>query len=1253
MSRLQHTHTRLGAGLMATVTGGVGMFTSLQPAFADAPNELPQPQSQQNNQQPVPTTTEVASPGSSISTALGGEAGIQFSGARLGQPQVSANTTVAPRPQTAIAVEAAPTTVQFANESPVLAQSSATDLAQPATAETSEPAESSSAVESIPTSMVNAEQVQILTPTVGSVLDVPAATVILQYPSGAAVQLRVNDAVVNPELIGRTETNAESGLVTETWYGVSLKAGDNQITVNAQGDETALAAVAVQVRGTPTELTVGTREGEVAADGRSTVTIQGELLDENGNRSSWDATVTLTTSDGEFVGADYAPDTPGFQVQAQNGYFTAELQSSLEAHLVQLRATSNGLTAFGQVQFVTQQRPTLISGVVDLRFGARGTDFYSSYRDFLPADGDNRYALDVDAAVFATGSVGEWLFTGAYNSDRPLNEDCAGNVSLFRQDSSCDNKYPVYGDDSQRDVVAPSIDNLYLRLERTSPVPGAGTDYVMWGDFNTEEFSTASQLFTATNRQLHGFKLNYNLGDLAVTGFYGNNVEGFQRDTVAPDGTSGNYFLSRRLIVPGSESVFIELEELDRPGTVIERQQVFRGSDYEIDYDRGTILFRDAILRTAVGDFGQVLVRRIVATYQYESQGEDTNIIGGRLQYNLDRTLNQESWLGASYLREDQGNREFELIGADAQISLGETGRLIAEYAYSSSDFDLSSPVSGSAYRVELDGQLTDWLQGRAYYRHTDPGFSNQATTSFTPGQTRYGAQLNARISADTSLRVQFDQENNEGIAPRPLLTLTDLLSPGSSPLPGSRVDNSLTTYSVGLSQRLGDSTFDLDWIHRDRTDRAAIDRLTATSDQIRTRLSTNIGNNATVYAQNELNLSSDTDPLYPNRTLFGMNWQLMPGISLGVNQVFFGDGGLNYRDSITTVDLSGEYALGEDTTIHGRFSVIEGQQIGGAIGFDQGFTLAPGLRLDLGYEHVFNNLYGSTAAGATFAQPFAVGSGASALQLTSGDSFSIGLAYTDNPDYQANARLEHRTSSQGSNTVFTASALGRLTPAVTALFNYEWASAANQGLEGLDGSSTLKLGLAYRDPNDDRFNALLRYEHRINPSSLPTNVLFGSDINSEEHLLSAEAIYAPNWQWELYGKYAFRSSSTSIGGAVGDVIVDEFSSTNTVHLAQMRATYRFGYAWDLTGEARWLTTGSYSEFGGALELGHYVTPDLRLYGGYSFGGAYDRDFSGSDRSASGPYIGITAKLNNLFDGFGSRPDVQPVVETEASDEEI
>ena len=51
--------------------------------------------------------------------------------------------------------------------------------------------------------------------------------------------------------------------------------------------------------------------------------------------------------------------------------------------------------------------------------------------------------------------------------------------------------------------------------------------------------------------------------------------------------------------------------------------------DYEIDYDRGTLLFHQPVARTDVAPDGTVLVRRIVVTYQYETGGSGTNVYGG------------------------------------------------------------------------------------------------------------------------------------------------------------------------------------------------------------------------------------------------------------------------------------------------------------------------------------------------------------------------------------------------------------------------------------------------------------------------------------------------------------------------------------------------------------------------------------------------------------------------------------------------
>ncbi|HBY80622.1 MAG TPA: hypothetical protein DEG47_27235, partial [Cyanobacteria bacterium UBA11148] len=319
------------------------------------------------------------------------------------------------------------------------------------------------------------------------------------------------------------------------------------------------------------------------------------------------------------------------------------------------------------------------------------------------------------------------------------------------------------------------------------------------------------------------------------------------------------------------------------------------------------------------------------------------------------------------------------------------------------------------------------------------------------------------------------------------------------------------------------------------------------------------------------------------------------------------------------------------------------------AIGLNHRWVVAPGLRINLGYERIANNLFGETAAGPRFAQPFAVGQSAASLGLAEGDSYSIGIEYTANPDFQASARFEHRSSSSGDNTVFSAAAAGKLSPALTALFRYQQASSASRLLEDLGDTASLKLGLAYRNPFDDRFNALLRYEYRKNPSVIPETLLFESGTGSNDHVFSGEGIYAPNWRWEFYGKFALRHSTSDLA--------ENFSNSSTVYLGQLRATYRVGYRVDLAVEGRWIgqPSADFNEWGWALEGGYYLTPDLRVGVGYSFGSVDDRDFSGY-RSEGGPYLSLTLKVNELFNGFGRQrvtppqqqeSQIQPVATTE------
>ncbi|NJO60454.1 MAG: hypothetical protein HC836_19950 [Richelia sp. RM2_1_2] len=1110
---------------------------------------------------------------------------------------------------------------------------------------------------SVPLSLVN--QVSMITPQAG-VINTKTTNITIGHHPEAKIEVTVNGKAIDNTINSYTHKDESQQLHTQIWYNVPLSEGENTITAQAQGGNPVSVKVIVEQQTAKISLNpVG--EPSIPADGRSNIDFQGKITDENGNLINQDFIVTLSSDAGKFIGADYKPDAPGFQVLARGGEFTATLQAGNQAQTVKVSAVLESLgrrvsppqlspsiyskntsphldsAAVTYIEFVTNLRSSLATGTVNLRIGAGGSDYWGSFRDFVkPEEITKSTTVDLDAAVFATGKVGEWLFTGAYNSDRPLNQDCNGDNRLFGGIQSCEKQYPVYGDDSTVTSTAPSIDSVYARIERNPNIKGAEADYLMWGDYNTQEFARQSQLYTATTRQLHGFKSNFNIGNLQVTGLFANNIQGFQRDTITPNGTSGYYFVSRRSVIPGSESVFIEAEEINRPGTVIKRQPLYRGSDYEIDYDRGTILFRRPILATELNPLQTSLVNRIVVTYQNEA-GEDSQLYGGRLQYNLrngNSNVDKTAFLGASYLKENQGTQDFQLYGIDFYAPFA-SGSIIGEYARSQHNTFNFGDVSGSAYRIEANSNISESFQGQAYYRSVTENFANNATWSFAPGQTRYGANITAKVTDTTSLQLGYDHEENFGIAAAEQTQFFDLFNPQPLPIPGSKIDNSLSTFKAGIQQKIGESDVKVEYVNRSREDRVN-NQFEGTANQLVSSLNLPLTQSLNFRAQNELNLN-ENDPLYPNRTTLGLDWALYPGVTMRLAHQFF-DGGLLKGNNITSLDTLVEHKFTEDTTINGRYSIlsgIDGMNDQGTIGLNHRLRLAPGFKLDLGYERVFNDIFGNTATGIRFAQPYATGQSASSLGLFEGSTYSIGMEYTDNPNFNANARFEYRDGNQSNNTVITAGASGKITPALTAAVRYKQAGGANQLLEGLADTANLRLGLAYRDPNSDKFNALLKYEYRQNPSITPDTLLSGSGNGSIDHLFSAEAIYAPSWQWELYGKYAFRNSSS--------YLANNFTNTSSVNLAQLRANYQLGYRTDLAIEGRWIGQPSedYSEFGVAVEAGYYLTPDFRVGVGYAFGSADDRDFTGY-RSAGGPYLNVSFKVNELFGGFGRQRVAPP-----------
>ena len=227
-------------------------------------------------------------------------------------------------------------------------------------------------------------------------------------------------------------------------------------------------------------------------------------------------------------------------------------------------------------------------------------------------------------------------------------------------------------------------------------------------------------------------------------------------------------------------------------------------------------------------------------------------------------------------------------------FSLGDRAQIVGKFAQSHLSGTPNDNSDGTAYRFEASGEISDNFLARAYLRSADSGFINTATTSFRAGQTRWGAELSALVGENTQFDVQYDQEENRGTAPAIRTGFEALRSPGFFPEPGAAVDNSLTTIRAGVQQQLGSAIADLAYVYRDRTDR--IGNFDATSSQLVSGLTLPLANNLSFRAQNELNLGGEEDPIYPGRTVLGLDYQPFPEVTVRLAQQFFNNNDIRFN---------------------------------------------------------------------------------------------------------------------------------------------------------------------------------------------------------------------------------------------------------------------------------------------------------------------------------------------------------------------
>ncbi|NPA91481.1 MAG: DUF11 domain-containing protein, partial [Chloroflexi bacterium] len=389
------------------------------------------------------------------------------------------------------------------------------------------------------------------------------------------------------------------------------------------------------------------------------------------------------------------------------------------------------------IRLKPQMREWIVVGFAEGTVGYRTLHGHSDAKK--AAGGDEGIYKKGRIALFAKGRIlGKWLMTLAYDTGR--SED---DRRLFDAIDP-DEYYTLYQDATTQGNEAPSRRKLYLKLEREQFT-------ALFGDFHTGLGGTKLSDY---QRSFTGFWSEYAGRNLRVRGFVARSDRLHFRDDLPGDGTRGYYRLSHTPLIEGSEEVWIEVRDRHHPERVLSRRRMSRYTDYDIDYDKGTLYFKEPVY-SRDDSFNP---RYVVV--QYETEGDSSHYTyGGRLALRSDTGRYE---LGTTYVDEGTGAGHNRLYGADLTVRINAKTTLKMELAHTRNSED-GNVTEGTAKLAEITYEDEN-LSARAYYRQEDSDFGLGQLDPTLAGTRQMGVEgswkLNDRWSLDARIYQNRDTDD-------------------------------------------------------------------------------------------------------------------------------------------------------------------------------------------------------------------------------------------------------------------------------------------------------------------------------------------------------------------------------------------------------------------------------------------------------------------------------------------------------------
>jgi hypothetical protein len=898
--------------------------------------------------------------------------------------------------------------------------------------------------------------------------------------------------------------------------------------------------------------------------------------------------------------------------------------------------------------FAVPKDDWLIVGQGDLTLGKS----YSSGPSSL-VSGDSlaegSYALG-RAAFYAKGVVGDDVrVTASVDTGETLVKDLFSNLDrkdprqLLRR-LNRDQYYPTYGDNSTLVEDAPTQGRFYLRINKDD------SQFVV-GNFVTQvNGAELAQL----DRGLFGALSDYKSNEVTSFGERKIQITGFASDPgTIPGreefrGTGGSlYFLKRQDVSIGSERVRVEVRDRET-GIVLETRELHAQQDYDFDPFQGRLLLLKPLAST-VSNNGVVRegsstgnVPVLVVRYEYSPPvgSLDGYTVGGRGTGWLGETVR----FGVTAQSDTTEDSDQSLLGLDVLVRATAGTYIKAEVAQTEgvgfgqsnsvdgglSFTDIASP--GTSFRskawrteaainfAELAGKSGDLGTASAYFEHYDRGFSSAGR--LTPAETqRWGVAAAIPITDTTTIAAKYDE-----------LTSADA---GTS-----------KTGTFDFAQRFGAVTGKLGLRYEDRVAGLLFNSVQSgkrTDAAAELEYAPN-GKDWSLHAFGQGTLERDDSRTRNNRYGVGAKAELTEKLSLAA-EVSNGDGGVG-------ADVQLNSRLGKGTEVYVGYALFADRTDTG-LDSQNIFTRSNNSTLTVGARQRFSDSFSVYGENRT-------GFGGSAPSLTR--SFGLKFDPTEKLSFtgsfergqidDATTGLFRRTagsvgvgySSEGvrigsSVELRKEEGIGRdqkvwllrndfsyaVDPNWTALARFNMAKADNDSssIRAAEFTDAL-VGFAYRPVNNERLNALVRFNYfeDLGPAGQITGSGQTQSPKQISKIGSIDLNYDLSEKFTIGAKYGYRGGKVSLGRN-SDVFV-----SSDAHLVVLRGDYHVNKQWDLLAEGRalWVTAADDKRFGALGAIYRHLGNNVKVGVGYSLSDFSD-DLTDQSYTSHGPFFNILGKF--------------------------